>query len=564
MRLLKRKDWTSTMTDDDLKRLLAKGFIPENLPKPFNSIAFSAEYDAYLPLLTDNKAHIPYKYDVYKKKYATRQFTLLNPYNFALLAKTLKDNWVDVKATLDRSGISLTGVKFSDDEDKKAIKQMTKYQFQDTVFSKSSGMSVLLTTDIVEHYDATYTHSVAWAIHGKEEAKRRWKATHEGTRAARVAAKTVWDGMTGNMVDKVLRDGDEQQTHGIPTGPETSRIISEVILSAVDDEFVKQLQDNRISFVGGRFVDDYELYFESELYAEKALQILRDVLNRYRYKVSEAKTYVLSGPPIPVDEEWRRRLRQITPKQLLDAEEPYSVDAEQLDFKTVKHFVKEAVSLTREFENPRIIKQVLSYPLRKYKCQEDKWELYEVYLLQLLANYPNTAKAVFDIVQNHDKGDGDNTAAVLNRLLSSKNTTIFDVIWLLYGCLLFDVKLTEASAQTAASLNDPLVWLMLLHLKQKDKVKLDYDDFINAWYGFSLDDEGWLYKYEAVRQGWVDDDSNVIGDNPFFAKLLEKNVSFYFVEQEDIKLVVADWVNVYEDFEIDANFEPDPDWLFGK
>jgi len=146
---------------------------------------------------------------------------------------------------------------------------MTKNQFQDTVFSKSSGMSVLLTTNIVEHYDATYTHSVAWAIHGKEEAKRKWKATHEGTKAASVVAKAVWDGMTGNIVDRVLRDGDEQQTHGIPTGPETSRIISETILSAIDNEFVKQLQDNRISFVGGRYVDDYELYFENERDAEK-------------------------------------------------------------------------------------------------------------------------------------------------------------------------------------------------------------------------------------------------------------------------------------------------------
>lgn len=550
------------MSNDELQKLIAKGLIPDNLPKPFNSVTFSCEYDRYLPLLCENKAHIPYKYDVYKKKYATRQFKLLNPYNFALLAKTLKDNWADVKATLDTSGISLTGIRFGDAEDKKAIKQMTKNQFQDTVFSKSSGMSVLLTTDIVEHYDATYTHSVAWAIHGKEEAKRKWKATHEGTKAARVAAKAVWDGMTGNIVDRVLRDGDEQQTHGIPTGPETSRIISEIILSAIDDEFVKQLQDNRISFVGGRYVDDYELYFENERDAEKALQILRDVLNRYRYKVSEPKTFVLSGPPIPVDEEWRRKLRQITPKPLLDAEEPYSVDGEQLDFKTVKHFVKEAVALTREFENPRIIKQVLSYPLRKYKCPEDKWELYEVYLLQLLANYPNTAKAVFDIVQNHDKGSGANIAAVLNRLLSSKNTTVFDVVWLLYGCLLFDVTLTELSAQTSARLNDPLVWLMLLHLKQKEKVQLDYDDFINAWDGFSLEDEGWLFKYEAVRKGWVDDDHNVITSNPFFAKLLEQGVSFYFVEQEEIELVEADWINDYEDFEIDENFEPDPDWLF--
>lgn len=551
------------MTDDEIKILIAKGLIPENLPKSFNSTSFSTEYDNYSSLLKDNDAHIPYKYDVYKKKYATRRFTLLNPYNFALLAKTLHAKWTDVKGTLDKSGgLSLTAIKFSDESDKKAIKQISKVQFQDTVFSKSSGMSVLLTTDIVEHYDATYTHSVAWAIHGKEDAKEKWKATFEGTKSQRKAAKAIWDGLAGNILDRVLRDGDEQQTHGIPTGPETSRIISEVVLSAIDGEFVQLLKGNGISFVGGRYVDDYELYFENERDAEKALQILRDVLNRYRYKVSEPKTHILSGPPIPIDEEWRRRLRQITPKPLLDAEEPYSIGEDQLDFKSVKHFVKEAVTLTREFENPRIIKQVLSYPLRKYKCPDTKWELYEVYLLQLLANYPNTAKAVFDILQNHGKGGGSNVATVLNRLLSAKNTTVFDVIWLLYGSLLFDVTLTDLSVQTAASHNDPLIWLMLLHLKQNGKVQLEDGDFKNAWEGFSLSDEGWIYKYEAVRQGWIEDDQNVIGESPFFAKLLEQNVSFYYVEQEEIELVEADWVNDYEDFEIDADFEPDPDWLF--
>jgi hypothetical protein len=65
-----------------------------------------------------------------------------------------------------------------------------------------------------------------------------------------------------------------------------------------------------------------------------------------------------------------------------------------------------------------------------------------------------------------------------------------------------------------------------------------------------------------VRQGWIDDEHNVISSNPFFAKLLEHGVSFYFVEQEEIELVEADWINDYENFEIDENFEPDPDWLF--
>jgi len=550
------------MTSDDLDKLLARGFIPENLPKPFNSDSFSAEYSEYESLLSSNKDHIPYKYDVYKKKYATRRWTLLNPYNFALLAKTLKDKWADIQATLTSSNLSLTRIEFADAGGIRAIKQMTKTQFQDTVFSKSSSMSVLLVTDIVEHYDSTYTHSVAWAMHDKATTKQMRNAQYQGTKPQRAAAKLAYDTLSGNIIDRVLRDGDEQQTHGIPTGPETSRIISEIVLSAVDTEFIRRLRGAGLKFVGGRYVDDYELYFENERDADLGLQLLREVLNKYCYKVGEAKTYLLSGPPIPVDEEWRRKLRLVVPKPILDASNAYSVTELEVPFGAMKHLIKEVVALTRENENPRIIKHALSYHLRKYKCPDSNWDLYEVYLLQMLANYPNTAKAVFDIIQNHDKGDSLNVATVLNRLLSSKNTTVFDAVWLLYGCLLFDIDLTTESINNVVVMNDPVVWLMLTHLSKNGKAAIADTLLQAAWELYSLGDEGWLFKYEAIRQGWLADTDNSVSGDVFWGKLLAQNVSFYLVQKVDIELEEGDWTDDYEDFDIDPDFEPDPDWIF--
>ena len=545
------------MSDDDLNALLSSGFIPENLPKIYTSQSFGHEYSNFEAFLDRNKDTIPYKYDVYKKKYAIRRWSLLNPYNYALLSKTLQNNWLDVKLVLDASTLSLTPISFDAD---RGIKQITKNQFQDTVFSRSSAMSVLLTTDIVEHYDSTYTHSVAWALHTKEVAKQMRNAQYQGAWEERVAARAAWNALAGNTIDRVLRDGDEQQTHGIPTGPATSRIISEIILSRIDFEYLQSLRSANIRCVGGRYVDDYELYFENLRDADQALQILREILHKYRYKVGESKTRILSGPPIPIEEEWRRQLRVVIPDLILEAEEAYSVHEESVPFSAIKNLLKEAVALTREHDDPRIVKNVLSHYLRRYRCSDEKWELYEVYLLQMLANYPNTAKAVFDIIQNHDKGQSSNVAAVFDKLLARSSTSIFDAIWLLYDCLLFSVPLTQPAVTRIVRLNDPLAWLMLTNLKQRGLCDVDLAVLQAAWDAYALNDEGWIFKYEAVRHGWLADTANHVSGDAFWGRLLALGVTFYLTDDSELELEEDDWISGYEEdvFVINPNFVANP------
>jgi RNA-directed DNA polymerase len=83
--------------------------------------------------------------------------------------------------------------------------------------------------DITDCYAAIYTHSIAWAIHGKPAAK-----------AARRDPS-----LTGNIIDNHIQDMRHGQTNGIPQGSVLMDFISEMVLGYADLELSGRL----LSFV---------------------------------------------------------------------------------------------------------------------------------------------------------------------------------------------------------------------------------------------------------------------------------------------------------------------------
>ena len=63
----------------------------------------------------------------------------------------------------------------------------------------------LFQTDIVDCYSSIYTHSIAWALHDKEEVKKKLKE-HSKTDK----------NLIGNIIDYSLRSMSYGQTNGIP------------------------------------------------------------------------------------------------------------------------------------------------------------------------------------------------------------------------------------------------------------------------------------------------------------------------------------------------------------
>jgi hypothetical protein len=82
---------------------------------------------------------------------------------------------------------------------------------------RSIGSRYLLKTDIARFYPSIYTHSIPWALHGKDAARKDKEYK-----------------LLGNRLDLWMRETQDKQTGGIPIGPDTSFVVGEVIASAID------------------------------------------------------------------------------------------------------------------------------------------------------------------------------------------------------------------------------------------------------------------------------------------------------------------------------------------
>ena len=144
------------------------------------------------------------------------------------------------------------------------------------------GYQYRLKVDVANCYNSIYTHSITWAICGKESAKSYMRT--------KLPASLKSNYELGDMLDAFTRFQKNNETNGIVVGPYTSRIFSEIILSAID----KILRDR--AFVFKRYVDDYKFYFRSESQAEESIRIIEKILNQYNLNLNLSKTEILKFP----------------------------------------------------------------------------------------------------------------------------------------------------------------------------------------------------------------------------------------------------------------------------
>jgi Reverse transcriptase (RNA-dependent DNA polymerase) len=135
-------------------------------------------------------------------------------------------------------------------------------------------------TDVKNFYPIIYTHSIAWALHTKAMARAdRFKFLRLGT-----------------ILDKLVQNANDGCTNGLPIGPVTSDLISEIILTAVDKECSKELKSKRINCLGVRFKDDYRFLCNSKTDAERILKILQSQMRYFNLSLNEGKSELKELP----------------------------------------------------------------------------------------------------------------------------------------------------------------------------------------------------------------------------------------------------------------------------
>lgn len=137
--------------------------------------------------------------------------------------------------------------------------------------------------DISKCFPSIYTHSLAWAIKGKEFSKKNKKAnTFE------------------NRFDNLMMLTNDGESHGIIVGPEFSRIFAEIILQRIDLNVEKSLdlkgykigRDYKVH----RYVDDYFIYSNDEELILKIKTIFKEELMKYKLFTNESKDSLVNRP----------------------------------------------------------------------------------------------------------------------------------------------------------------------------------------------------------------------------------------------------------------------------
>jgi RNA-directed DNA polymerase len=133
----------------------------------------------------------------------------------------------------------------------------------------------VLHADIADCYAAIYTHSIAWAMHGKAVAKEKRSDLS----------------LIGNLIDAHIQDMRHGQTNGIPQGSVLMDLISEMVLGYADLELSNRLtKDGITDFLILRYRDDYRIFVNNPQIGEAVLKTLTEVMIDLGLKLNTAKT----------------------------------------------------------------------------------------------------------------------------------------------------------------------------------------------------------------------------------------------------------------------------------
>lgn len=137
----------------------------------------------------------------------------------------------------------------------------------------------VLETDITDCYGAIYTHSIAWALHGKNEAKQ----------------KRSDKSLIGNIVDNHIQDMRHGQTNGISQGSALMDFIAEMVLGYADLELTERLKKENIEdYQILRYRDDYRVFVNDQQDADAIAKAITEILSGLGLKLNPSKTRATS------------------------------------------------------------------------------------------------------------------------------------------------------------------------------------------------------------------------------------------------------------------------------
>lgn len=222
-------------------------------------------------------------------KYAWRPLQLIHPAIYVDLVNriTTSDNWKflvkrfrDFRTNEQLICLSLPFESYTEKSDKSVQVKQWWVEVEQQSIELALDYEFILHADISNCYGSFYTHSIAWALHGKEQAKEK--------RADR--------NLLGNIIDECVRNMTYGQTNGIPQGSALMDFIAEMILGFADLQLIERIKKAKIKdWKILRFRDDYRIFTNNPQDTDQILKFLTEVLIGLGMKLNASKTIASSS-----------------------------------------------------------------------------------------------------------------------------------------------------------------------------------------------------------------------------------------------------------------------------
>ena len=336
----KYTDFMDGISSDELyEGLLAYGFFAEKLPPIFTAVPFfnycktvskpfEAGWNEYITFRVMRNISIP------------RLMGIPNPFKYQRICSELRDDWEKIRIHFhnqtDGQSYRVSRIHIRKEYNEKRIFDMNYKNWRvdgtpesDLLIHDKGTSRFLVHADISTCFPNIYTHSIPWALVGKENAKK-------------TINKEDWY----NRIDKMCSDMRNGETHGLLIGPHTSNLLSEIILTVVD----KKLYDKGYRYV--RSIDDYDCYVDSHDEAQRFLRDLEGALREFDLPLNHKKTKIIELP-IGIEKNWKHQLSDL----------PKVSESGMVEYPQVNTFIDKALMLATETGDYAII----NYTIKKLK-----------------------------------------------------------------------------------------------------------------------------------------------------------------------------------------------------
>lgn len=326
-------------SDELYEGLLAHGFFAEKLPPIFTAVPFFKYCKTISePFKEGWNEYITFR--VMRNISIPRLMGIPNPFKYQRVCSELRDNWDKLRnhfhVQTDGQSYRVSRIHVRKEYDKKRIFEMNYKNWRvdgnpelDLLIHDKGTSRFIVQADVSTCFPSIYTHSIPWALVGKETAKQK-----------------VRDDTWYNKIDQACSDMRNGETHGLLIGPHASNLLSEIILTVVD----KKLYDKGYRYV--RNIDDYDCYVDSHDEAQRFLRDLEETLREFDLPLNHKKTKLIELP-IGIEKNWKHQLSGL----------PKVGESGMVEYPQVNTFIDTALMLATEMGDFAVI----NYAIKKLK-----------------------------------------------------------------------------------------------------------------------------------------------------------------------------------------------------